>query len=103
MSRRRGSALAHGCGMGGHVLLPLARAAAVATGLSVQHGQRPAAAVAGQGRLRAPAERSLDAERIRHDAQRAAHLGRVRDRVRVRVRVRVGVGLRVGVDVVALG
>ena len=75
---------------------------------AVQHGQRPAAprlaaAAAGQGRLRAPAERPLDAERLRDDAQRATHLGRVRDRARVRVRVRLGVGLRVGVDVVALG
>ena len=33
--RRRASALAHGCGRGGRVLLPLARAAAVSTGLRV--------------------------------------------------------------------
>ena len=32
---RRGSALARGCGMGGRVVLPLARAAAVWTGLRV--------------------------------------------------------------------
>jgi len=31
----RGSALARGCGMGGRVVLPLARAAAVWTGLRV--------------------------------------------------------------------
>ena len=33
--RRRTGALAHGCGMGGRVLLPLPRAAAVSTGLRV--------------------------------------------------------------------
>ena len=33
--RRRASALAHGCGRGGRVVLPLARAAAVSTGLRV--------------------------------------------------------------------
>ena len=35
LPRRRGSALAHGCGRGGRVVLPLARAAAVSTGLRV--------------------------------------------------------------------
>ena len=35
LPRRRGSALAHGCGRGGRVVLPLPRAAAVSTGLSV--------------------------------------------------------------------
>jgi hypothetical protein len=34
--RKTERALAHGCGMGGHVLLPLARAAAVSTGLRVR-------------------------------------------------------------------
>ena len=34
LPRRRGSALAHGCGRSGRELLPLARAAAVSTGLS---------------------------------------------------------------------
>ena len=33
LSRRRGSALALGCGGGGRVVLPLARAAAESTGL----------------------------------------------------------------------
>ena len=36
LPRRRGSALAHGCGRGGRVVLPLARAAAVSTGLMVR-------------------------------------------------------------------
>ena len=40
LPRRRGSALAHGCGRGGRVVLPLARAAAVSTGLSVPLGSR---------------------------------------------------------------
>ena len=35
LPRRRGSALAHGCGRGGRVVLPLPRAAAVSTGLRV--------------------------------------------------------------------
>ena len=35
LPRRRGSALAHGCGRGGRVVLPLARAAAVSTGQRV--------------------------------------------------------------------
>ena len=34
LPRRRGSALTHGCGRGGRVVLRLARAAAVSTGLS---------------------------------------------------------------------
>ena len=33
LATMRGSALAHGCGRGGRVVLPLARAAAVSTGL----------------------------------------------------------------------
>ena len=46
MPRSRGSALAHGCGRGGRVVLPVATAAAVSTGLRVrealelQHEQR---------------------------------------------------------------
>jgi len=39
--RRRGGALAHGCGRGGRVVLPLARAAAVSTGLRVQEHHLP--------------------------------------------------------------
>ena len=35
LPRRRGSALAHGCGRGGRGALPLPRAAAVWTGVSV--------------------------------------------------------------------
>ena len=35
LPRRRGSALAHGCGRGGRVVLPLARAAVISTGLRV--------------------------------------------------------------------
>ena len=38
LPRRRGSALAHGCGRGGRVVLPLARAAAVSTGLRGRAG-----------------------------------------------------------------
>ena len=40
LPRTRGSALAHGCGRGGRVVLPLARAAAVSTGLRV-HAEVP--------------------------------------------------------------
>ena len=36
LPRTRGSTLAHGCGRGGRVVLPLPRAAAVSTGLRVQ-------------------------------------------------------------------
>jgi hypothetical protein len=36
LPRRRGSALAHGCGRGGRMVLPLARAAAVSTGLRLR-------------------------------------------------------------------
>ena len=36
LPRRKGSALARGCGRGGRGALPLARAAAVSTGLKVQ-------------------------------------------------------------------
>ena len=36
LPRRRGSALAHGCGRSGRAVLPLVRAAAVSTGLRVQ-------------------------------------------------------------------
>ena len=36
LPRRRGSALTHGCGRGGRGALPLARAAAVSTGVSVR-------------------------------------------------------------------
>ena len=38
LPRRRGSALAHGCAGGGRVVLPLARAAAVSTGVRVLEG-----------------------------------------------------------------
>ena len=38
LPRRRGSALAHGCGRSGRVVLPLPRAAAVSTGLRVREG-----------------------------------------------------------------
>ena len=36
LPRRRGSALAHGCGRDGRVVLPLARAAVISTGVGVQ-------------------------------------------------------------------
>ena len=40
LTRIRRGTLGHGCGRGGHVLLPLARAAAVSTGLRVLHEAR---------------------------------------------------------------
>ena len=40
LPRRRGSALARGCGRGGRGALPLARAAAVSTGLRVRAPQQ---------------------------------------------------------------
>ena len=73
LPRRRGSALAHGCGRGGRVVLPLARAAAVSTGLK-RLGQHACEECDGQ-----------------HDLLKV--------RVRVRVRVRVGVRGRVRVRV----
>ena len=39
LPRSRESALAHGCGEGGRLVLPLARAAAVSTGLRVHVGR----------------------------------------------------------------
>ena len=39
LPRRRGSAPAHGCGRGGRVVLPLARAAVISTGLRVLLGR----------------------------------------------------------------
>ena len=39
LPRRRGSALAHGCGRGGRVALPLAKAAAVSTRLRIRAEQ----------------------------------------------------------------
>ena len=82
----RGSALAHGCGRGGRVVLPLARAAAVSTGLRVLG--LPLRLGAGVppllGRL-LPRRRLLAALRLL-----GVSLVRVRWRVRVRVRVRVG-------------
>ena len=73
LPRRWGSALAHGCGRGGRVVLPLARAAAVSTGLK-RLGQHACEECDGQ-----------------HDLLKV--------RVRVRVRVRVGVRGRVRVRV----
>ena len=58
LRRRRGSALAYGCGMGGRVVLPLARAAAVSTGLTLH-------AVTSTG---SPAEPSLPASLVRSSA-----------------------------------
>ena len=66
LPRTRGSALAHGCGMGGRVVLPLARAAAVSTGLRVP-GEHRALAEAhdglGRGEL---AQRVPDIHRDAH-------------------------------------
>ena len=73
LPRRRGSTLALGCGRGGRVVLPLARAAAVSTGLSVRSRQPKAS-------------HGICARGAR------ACVGSVRVRVRVRVRV-LGLGL----------
>ena len=71
LSRRRGSALAHGCARDGRVVLPLARAAAVSTGLRVRAGH--------------------DAHE--EEEEDPAHAD---DEVGLGVLVRVGVGVRVG-------
>ena len=81
LPRRKGSALAHGCGRCGRVVLPLARAAAVSTGLRVLEGDE----------VHAVAERG-DEHNLRAEVERAQLLLRVR--VRVRVRVRLGVRVR---------
>ena len=70
LPRMKWAALAHGCGRGGRVVLPLARAAAVSTGLRVPLAH--------------------DAVTGRHDAQAACrgHAQRRHRLVRVRVRLR---------------
>ena len=50
LPRMRGSALAHGCGRGGRVVLPLPRAAAVSTGLRVRRDVRMAHVEGGAAR-----------------------------------------------------
>jgi len=55
--RRRGSALALGCGRGGRAVLPLVRAAAVSTGLRVRVAHED---------VRARAERQRDVSRAAH-------------------------------------
>ena len=51
LPRRKGSELAHGCGRGGRVVLPLPRAAAVWTGLRLRRS--PAAVGARHGEVAA--------------------------------------------------
>jgi len=75
LPRRRGSALAHGCGREGSGALPLARAAVISTGLRVPR------AFSGPSRAACGALVSVSV------------------RVRVRVRVRVGVKVRARVRV----
>jgi len=75
LPRRRGSALAHGCGREGSGALPLARAAVISTGLRVPRAfSGPSRAACG----------ALDSVSVR---------------LRVRVRVRVGVKVRARVRV----
>ena len=88
LPRRRGSELARGCGRGGRVALPLARAAAVSTGLRVLEGDE----------VHAVAERG-DEHDLGAEVERAQLLIRVRVRVRVRVRIRVRARVRVRVRV----
>ena len=58
LPRRRGSALARGCGRGGRVVLPLARATVISTGLRV-HGDEVGAVAHDADRLAAVAEGGL--------------------------------------------
>jgi len=91
-AEEEGSALAHDCGTGGRVVLPLARGAAVSTGLSVR-GRRRGGAVA-QHR---EAQRHGVAAVVLLDGGHAygtrevrwRHGARLEHLVRVRVRVRV--------------
>ena len=84
LPRTRGSTLAHGCGREGSGALPLARAAAVSTGLRVR------GVAVGQ-------QAALHREGVR-DGLLLVRL-RLRARVGVRVRVRVRVGVRVRIRV----
>ena len=89
--RTRESALAHGCGRGGRVVLPLARAAAVSTGLK-RLGQHACEECDGQ--------HDLLKVRVRVRVRvRVGVRGRVRVRVKVRVRIRVRVRVRIKVRV----
>ena len=73
LPRRRGSALTHGCDRSGRVVLPLARAAAMSTGLRI---------------------RCADSKLTTASASLPC-CAWVRVRVRARARVRVRVGVRV--------
>ena len=78
LPRRRGSGLAHGCGRGGRGALPLARAAAVSTGLGVRDARR------------APLEKGNERRVAGGGDQTQTHLGwKGAEVARVRVRAKV--------------
>ena len=79
LPRRAGSALAHGGGRSGRVVLPLARAAAVSTGLGVLPQRRLLLIPRHQDHL------ELSALRLGRLVER--NLVRVRVKLRVRVRI----------------
>ena len=68
LPRRRGSALARGCERGGRVVLPLARAAAVSTGLRVREG-------GGGQRARRRADGGRDARVVVRDLEQSRAAG----------------------------
>ena len=68
LATMRGGALARGCGRGGRVVLPLARAAAVSTGLRVPHEQHRARVLHGEDNERAPL---LPARHVAHRGHRS--------------------------------
>ena len=92
LPRRRGSALAHGCGRGGRVVLPLPRAAAVSTGLRVL-----ATGDQVRGAVCTDVDEALLARDPRARGLLQVHVvpAQVLFRVRVGVRVRVRVRARV--------
>ena len=91
LPRRRGSALAHGCGRGGRGALPLARAAAVSTGSRVRAGERGRRLV---GAVALRPARALPLAEVRLVGGRSR--GRPRASVRVRVRLGLGFGFGLG-------
>ena len=90
LPRRRGSALAHGCGRSGRGALPLARAAVVSTRLSI-----PMATPATWFGLGFGFGFGFGLVRVRVGLGLGLGFGLVRARVRVRVRGRFRVRVRV--------
>ena len=100
LPRRRGSALAHGCDRGGRVVLPVARAAAVSTGVRVREvSARPAQGLVPAQVVHAEASRGRRVEgEQRQPCRGGAAEGRAPEAAGL-VRVGVGVGVEFRVRV----